>query len=867
MTDADATILPEGPGRARRAAGFTPGQLLAGRYRMVGPLGRGGMGEVYRADDLKLGTPVALKFLPRHVEADPDALERFHAEVRIARQVSHPHVCRVFDIAEVDGRHFLSMEYVGGEDLASLLHRIGRLPAPKALELSRQLCAGLAAAHDQGVLHRDLKPGNVMIDGHGRARITDFGLAVIGRQVGADYSGTPAYMAPEQLSGQPASTQSDLYALGLVMYEMFTGERPFSGSSVADWTHAHTSTPPVPPSTRLPELEGGVERVILRCLEKDPEARPRSASQVALALPGGDPLAAAVAAGETPSPEMVAAAGGEGALGPRQAWWRLCAALAGLAGLIAVAPYSADLGLAPMTRSPDVLRDRAEGIVRTFGYPDAHLDDTWWLDRDYDLLRWMADHLVSTDWRARLSNVGPPVLLTYRRSDEAIEVLHVSGSVTATTPAPAIPGSGDVRVVVDGAGRLREFLAAPPAVRGAAADGMAPEVVFTEAGFDPAALRETEPTVVPPVPYDRLREWTASHPAMPELPVRVALAWFEGRLHYASVHGPWMNQPTPFEASAAFGIRALVTALMLIAVLTLTATLARVNLRSGRGDRRGALRVAVVAGTLSALVQVVSAHVPSGAGGFGLLNLAFRPLSAGASTAVMAWVLYIALEPYARRHLPGLLVGWARLVEGRLRDPRVAADVLTGVAVGLLLALVAHAANGLPTVVPVEGQTTVSGFTYVARAPEGVSRLMPAGAILEALDGGLILGLVQGTLLLLLRLVMPRWAALALSSLLLTLLTLGAENPVVELPVSVMTGIVSAVVLHHLGLLSYIAMRQALLLATLGVTLGVNPTLWYGPASWLVAIGLVVLCVTAFRTALAGRAPWPIGAPSAGMSR
>jgi serine/threonine protein kinase len=179
--------------------GFTPGMVLADRYRIIGLLGRGGMGEVYRADDLKLGQPVALKFLPKALADDPVRRERFYAEVRIARQVSHPNICRVYDIGELDGRHFLTMEFVDGEDLASLLKRIGNLHGTKALDIARQLCAGLAAAHDKGVLHRDLKPANVMIDGRGRVRITDFGLAVAaGDEVpSGDASGTPAYMAPE----------------------------------------------------------------------------------------------------------------------------------------------------------------------------------------------------------------------------------------------------------------------------------------------------------------------------------------------------------------------------------------------------------------------------------------------------------------------------------------------------------------------------------------------------------------------------------------------------------------------------------------------------------------------------------------------
>jgi serine/threonine-protein kinase len=208
-------------------AQFIPGTMLAGRYRIVGLLGRGGMGEVYRAEDLKLGQPVALKFLSKEVTDRADRLARFHQEVRLARQVSHPNVCRVHDIAETGGQHFLSMEYIDGEDLASLLRRIGRLPSDKALELARQLCAGLAAAHDRKVLHRDLKPANVLIDGRGRAHLADFGLANLTdqRRETREVAGTPGYMAPEQQEGREVTTRTDSGALGLVLYEMFTGER------------------------------------------------------------------------------------------------------------------------------------------------------------------------------------------------------------------------------------------------------------------------------------------------------------------------------------------------------------------------------------------------------------------------------------------------------------------------------------------------------------------------------------------------------------------------------------------------------------------------------------------------------------------
>lgn len=208
---------------------FLPGRLLAERYRIVALLGKGGMGEVYRADDLTLGQPVALKFLPEEATQDEAMLERFRNEVRIARRVSHPNVCRVYDVGEVDGHTFFTMEYVDGEDLASLLRRIGRLPSDKALEIARQICAGLAAAHAKGVLHRDLKPANIMLDGRGQVVVTDFGLAGFVEQiVGPDVrSGTPAYMSPEQLAGKEVTEKSDIYALGLVLYEIFTGKAGF----------------------------------------------------------------------------------------------------------------------------------------------------------------------------------------------------------------------------------------------------------------------------------------------------------------------------------------------------------------------------------------------------------------------------------------------------------------------------------------------------------------------------------------------------------------------------------------------------------------------------------------------------------------
>jgi serine/threonine protein kinase len=196
------------------------------------------MGEVYHADDLTLDQPVALKLLPEKLAGNPERLKGLKVEVRISRQVSHPNVCRVYDITEADGLCFLSMEYIRGEDLRSLLQRIGRLPADKAAQVARQLASGLAAAHEKGVLHRDLKPANVMLDERGHARIMDFGLAAVAGTVeaGEVRSGTPAYMAPEQRAGREVTERSDLYGLGWT--------RRSTASSCAAWSPTRTGARP-----------------------------------------------------------------------------------------------------------------------------------------------------------------------------------------------------------------------------------------------------------------------------------------------------------------------------------------------------------------------------------------------------------------------------------------------------------------------------------------------------------------------------------------------------------------------------------------------------------------------------------------------
>src|SRR5688572_5079517 len=279
--EVDSTGMPlSGPGPEAEAPPqrtFAPGFVFGMRYRMVTRLGRGGMGDVWRADDLMLETPVALKLIRSTSQA---GRERLLQEVRLARRVTHPAVVRVFDVGEADDEVFFSMELVEGQDLASLLQHAGRLAPGRVVEIARQLCAGLHAAHTEGVLHRDLKPANVLVDHHGRVRITDFGIAVPTGASGAYAAGTPMYMAPEQRTpGAGLSPQTDLYALGVVLYELVTGQHP---------TRVSPGGSIIPPSELAPGMNPDLENVILKALSPAPQDRPASAAAFASMLPPGE---------------------------------------------------------------------------------------------------------------------------------------------------------------------------------------------------------------------------------------------------------------------------------------------------------------------------------------------------------------------------------------------------------------------------------------------------------------------------------------------------------------------------------------------------------------------------------------------------
>ena len=478
-------------------ARFTPGQIIAERYRVVAMAGRGGMGEVYRAEDLKLGQVVAIKFLPVSLAEDAATLARFHSEVRIARQVSHPNVCRVFDIGDAEGMPFLSMEYVDGEDLASVVRRIGRLSPDKATEIARQICAGLAAAHERGVIHRDLKPANVMLDGAGKIRITDFGLAGVAASIqGADIrAGTPAYMAPEQLAGKEVTTKSDIYSLGLILYEILTGKRAFEASTLPELMKLREQGTITNPSTLVHDLDPLIERVILRCLEADSAKRPVSALQVAAALPGGDPLAAALAAGETPSPEMVAAAGETEGLSARVAGLCFLGVVISMVLLLALSKRTKIIAMLPLRDTADVLASKARDMIARFGYTSPAADSASLFEMDSDYLNYVQDTQKSLSrWSVLEEDEPAAIHFWYRESPRLLTTFDPVDNLIygrVTTGEPAMEVSGMTLIGLSPNGHLVHFEAVPPQVDDTKGAGPAPDwnALLLASGLDPAQLK------------------------------------------------------------------------------------------------------------------------------------------------------------------------------------------------------------------------------------------------------------------------------------------------------------------------------------------------------------------------------------------
>ena len=837
---------------------FLPGTTVAQRYRIVGLLGRGGMGEVYRADDLRLGQQVALKFLPSAVAGDAVQVGLLMDEVRMARKVSHPNVCRVWDIGETDGHHYVSMEYVDGEDLASLLRRIGRLPRDKAVEIARQLCAALAAAHDEGVLHRDLKPANIMLDGRGRVKLTDFGLAAVAEV----RAGTPIYMAPEQLVGEEVSAKSDVYSLGLVLHELFTGKRVFDADNLEELSRQHQSTMTTS-QTRTSEIDPAIDRVIQRCLEAEPAKRPNSALAVAAGLPGADPLAAALAAGETPSPEMVAEAGGEGSLSaavaiPLLVFSLVCAVAVGiLQSRISLTSW------VPFDSPPAVLEARAREIVTELGYPADHADTASSFSTDLSYINWLRREDASPE-RWEIVAGGRPASIYYwwRSSPRTLEPVRFGGpastrSVTLFNPPQTEPGM--ISLQIDTNGNLVWLDVVPPRV--VDVDGPAAsdwEKLFEMMGLETGDFTQVDPRLSPAHFADERMAWEGTHPEDPEVSLRIEASAFAGRPTSIRLITPYdplepamtlapesepgsEEEPEP-ESRSGFGLTAAVVVVMLIGILLSLLTVifgglfvAQRNLRSGRGDARGARRLGFAIAIALGVEWFLGEHMFSPEDFNDFMNLlVFVPAAGG-----LAWALYLAVEPFMRRHAPEALIGWTRVIDGRLADPLVGRDILLGCALGTLSRLV--------DIVPMAlGERGVTVVNYIGLPQPSLARLL--GAITSSALMLVILALSLSFLYGLTFVALRRrwWAAYAVWVVFLggmgfmPGIIVGTVRPAVTQMSSIFWLVSWALwlyVLFRLGLLVFVAMGTTS--ALLAITL---PTLdfsvWY---SWSMVAGFTIL--------------------------
>jgi serine/threonine protein kinase len=854
---------------------FLPGRLIAGRYRIIALLGRGGMGEVYRADDLTLGQGVALKFLPDQSARDEPTLERFRNEVRIARRVSHPNVCRVYDVGEVDGQTFFTMEYVDGEDLASLLRRIGRLPQDKALEIARQLCAGLAAAHAKGVLHRDLKPANIMLDGRGQVVITDFGLAGVADDIrGAEVSsGTPAYMAPEQIAGKEVSMRSDIYALGLVLYEVFTGKRAFAEKPPVGVRHVHADRTPSRPSSVVKDLDPIVEKVILRCLEAEPSARPANALAVAAALPGGDPLAAALAAGETPSPQLVAAAGETTGLGPGIAVATLAAVLMGLAiGAYLTIHYGA-LEKMHLEQTPEVLAHKAHEIVARAGYTERPADSAFGFDYDTNLRdsveKEQKEQHATAEWDEIIT--ARPSLLDfwYRQSPDLMrptdytDTLLNPGIIAEEDPATTL--SGMINVKLDPKGRLIYLQAIPPQKENAAGPAAPPDwsPLFAAAEVDPAKLQAAQPEWASLGASDARAAWTGVWPGS-NRPLRVeAAAWHGKPVFFALIGGwnkPWrMVNPKSAEekkirASQTIGL------LLAIAMLAGAARLARRNYRYGRGDREGALRLAEVMFVLEIVLWLCRSHFVAGFQTFLYLMLA---IASGLLWGGTTWMLYLAIEPWIRRNWPQAIISWTRLLSGQVRDPLVGRDILFGVAFGALWILIFEG-----TYIPLArlgASPPLGASAYLLGGRQALGELLTRApdSIMATLQFFFLLfglKIVVGILFRLVRVKVAQtdWiAAVLFVALFVGIRSLQATNPSVDLPAIFLVYAILALIVLRFGLVPLaVGVFTVEVLANVPFTADFSE--WYFGTTALALLSVVALAGWGFYHSLGSERVWKV---------
>jgi serine/threonine-protein kinase len=608
----------------------------------------------------------------------------------------------------------------------------------------------------------------------------------------------------------------------------------------------HTTSIPTTPSSHVKDIDPLVEKVILRCLEKDPGERPASPLQVAAALPGSDPLAAALAAGETPSPEMVAAARIEEGLRPPVA---IALAAAALLMLIAVVFVSDAIGLhykIPFDKSPDVLKARAAELVKQLGYPDEPADYATGFTQEQAYLDYLTKNDSSPRRWDKLAS-GQPALITfwYRQSLDYLVPIGQNTRVLRDDPPPTEPGM--TSVVLDAQGRLVKFFRVPPPARTQAMPAPTPDwsVAFNAAGLDISRFTPTEPQWNPPLYSDARAAWQGVYPDQPEMPLRIEAAAYQGKPTYFSLIGPWERPAVEKRKSVSISERVSTAAIitLILAGLLGGLLLARYNLKLGRGDRRGAFRLALFILFLEGVGHLTNVHIPDISSEFDLFveRLAHALFMAG-----LTWVIYIALEPFVRRRWPNLIISWNRLLAGNYRDPLIGREILIGGFCGLAIWLLGFFPQlilkwlGKPyninTVTPpVQGMRTLINQLYLDFL---FALVIPMGLLLLSLLFSIVLR--------------KRWLAAAVIWLLVTAAT--------GLTTTTLVAFICAAI--GVALVVMVTMRYGLLTAYFCFlflnVLSHNPTTtnfsaWYAGSTIFVLTICIALILYGFYTSLAGQ--------------